>query len=385
MKIAITVENFDENKGYLEYYLAKELVKLGNNVLIITFNRGKEVVERTLEGFKVIYLPYILKVGPFHIPTLKALKYLVKVIKQSHLDVIHCQPLLSFLSLFSFLLKNLYSYECVGSLITGYYNIRKPVKKLAFYMYIGFFKLLLRKQVKYIFAINKNVAKLIHQLFNVPYHQIMIIPLGADPDLFKPYLLDGFQRVQIREKLGIGSNDTVICYSGKIIPSKRLHLLLKAVSEIVKEKNYGNNVKILIIGRGDKNYIRYLKRLVSNLNLDGNVIFHPPVHRLKLPLFYNISDIAVWPGAPSISILEAASTGLPVITGSPLFYEEIEKYNMGFTFRDNIDKFKKCLEMLIENKLLREKIGSNARKNIIKRFNWSLIAREYINIYADLK
>jgi hypothetical protein len=36
MKIVNTIDNFDPNKGYLEYYLARELTKLGNKVYVLS-------------------------------------------------------------------------------------------------------------------------------------------------------------------------------------------------------------------------------------------------------------------------------------------------------------------------------------------------------------
>ena len=96
MKIAIVVEEFNSNKGYLEYYLAKELTKLGHEVFVLTFNLSKRILRTThKEGFEVVSFPYIASANGLHIPSVRGAAYLVNFIKKERLEIIHCQPLYS--------------------------------------------------------------------------------------------------------------------------------------------------------------------------------------------------------------------------------------------------------------------------------------------------
>lgn len=100
-------------------------------------------------------------------------------------------------------------------------------------------------------------------------------------------------------------------------------------------------------------YVAYLQKLISDLKISNNVIFYSWVHRTRLARFYSASDIAVWPGLSSISIVDAASVGLPlVIANTPVEIFAVDNKN-GFTFElGNVDELRAKLITLIDNKEL---------------------------------
>jgi glycosyltransferase involved in cell wall biosynthesis len=380
MKIMLVVEQFDPNRGYLEYYLAKELVKLGHKVYILTFEWNKNILRKmTEDGFEIISLPYIGIIHGFHIPYLTGIIYLIGFLKREKLDVIHCQPVFSPISLLLIQLKDLFYYKCVGSLITGEFYLNNLFKKILFKLSI-IAVLLIRSKVDRFFALNNNVALYINNTFGIPYKKIEVIPLGADLDLFRYSIIE---RAFIRKKLGIRSDDIVICYTGRLSPSKQVDILMKALAPIIKNNS---KVKLLIVGSsGDDAYLKYLKEYASKLQIQRNVIFHPTVHRKQLSSFYSASDIAVWPAAPSISILEAASVGLPIISGSLFFYKDLEDQKAGYVIRrgDQL-RLTQLLSKLIADEKLRRNLGSNAKNLVKTKFNWELIVKKYIKVYSEV-
>lgn len=377
MNIVITVEEFDPNKGYLEYYLSKELAKLGHRAFVFTFGWSKKIQRTNLkEGFEVFRVPYILFKNGYHIPSLNGIIYIIKFIKMLKPDIIHCQPLFSPLSLFFISLSPLFHYKIVGSLTSQEFLINSTIKKLLFYL----LKLVTRHYIKnkseLIFVKTYGFLKWLKQMFNIPSQMFRIIPLGADSELFK---FNATARRRVRSLLGLSNDDTVIVYSGKIIPIKRLELLITALSPIIK---HNKKVKLLIIGKGEKNYIEYLKSLISTLKISENIIFHPWVNRTKLPELYSASDIAVWPGLSSISIVEAASTSLPVIIEKASVEKFALEYGNGFEFeRGNVLQLRKYLEILIYNEALRKEMGRKSRNLIERKLNWKTITKTYENAY----
>jgi len=380
MKIVIAVENFNPDRGYTEYYLAREFTQLNKEVFVFTFGKNKKVKELVIDWFKVILLPYTIRIGPYHFPTSATIFYLIKFLRKNNIDVFHGQPITSPLSLIFVLLRGIFGYKCVGSIITGDYNVKSFLGKLHFAVIRNSINLI-KDKVDCFFAINDNIAKFIRIIFNIPMKKIQIIPLGADSDLFK---YNPIARVTIRQMLDISLGDVVICYSGKIRPAKYLHHLIRCLSDLIDQ--YGRlKIRLLIIGDGDRQYIDNLKKMSIKLGINDYIILHPSVHRNLLHQFYSASDIAVWPGAPSISIIEAASIGIPVISGSPFFYKQIEEDGIGFVFRrGNTNRLKKYLKLLIFNEELRRKMGETARKMVLKKYSWRKIAQQYLNVYAQL-
>ena len=380
MKIVITVEQFDPNKGYLEYYLARELTKLGHKVYVFTFGWSKSVLRTMLkEGFEVISVPHIAVVNKYHMPSLSDVAYITKFVKEEKPDIIHCQPLFSPLTLIFISCKRLSRYRIVGSLITGEYSINSIIADLKYNLVKILTERYVKNKVDSFFAINDGWKEVLLQMFNIPHKKISIIPLGADHELFK---FDTNARTKIRNLLGSSADDVVVVYSGKIIRSKELHVLIKAIAPIIKQNR---KVKLLIVGKGELPYIGYLKELCLNLKISNNVIFHPWVHRTKLSDFYSASDIAVWPGGPSISIVEAASVGLPIIVKRSPITRYAIVYGNGFAFKHGkINEIRKYLEVLIYDDKLRREMGRKSRLLVEQKLNWKSIAIQYLNVYARI-
>jgi len=376
LKIVIAVEQFNPNKGYLEYYLARELTKLGQKVYILTFGWSRNILRKIFEdGFEMVSLPYIGIINGLHIPNLAGIIYIVKFLRREKPDIIHCQPIFSPTNLLLIQLKDLFHYRCVGSILTGEFNLRNMIKKFLFKLSIATVRLV-KNKIDYFFGLNKNVALYVSQTFSIPLEKIEIIPLGVDVELFK---YNEAERISVRKRLGIGLDDVVICHTGRLIPAKQVEVIMESLRRL--STNFPK-IKFLIIGDGDKKYLKYLKEHALRLHIENHVIFHPTVHRKYLPSFYSACDIAVWPAAPSISILEAAAVGLPVISGSKFFYEELEKYKMGYVIkRGNISELVQVLNQLVSDENLRKKISYNCRYLTTTKFNWNIIAKRYYNAY----
>lgn len=378
MKIVITVEHFDPNKGYLEYYLARELTKLGHKVCIFTFGWSKSVLRTMLkEGFEVVSVPHIAIVNSYHMPSLSGVAYITKFVKVEKPDIIHCQPLFSPLSLLFISCQRLSKHRIVGSFITGEYSINSTIADLKYNFIKTIIKHCVKNKVATFFAINDGWKETLHKLFNIPYQKISVIPLGADPKLFK---FDVKARIKVRNLLGLSAEDVVVVYSGKIIPPKELHALVRAIEPIIGQNR---NVKLLIVGNGESSYIGYLKEICLNLEISNNVIFHPWVHRTRLRDIYSASDIAVWPGGPSISIVEAASVGLPVIIKRSAITKYALQYQNGFTFEQGkIAQLRDYLRILIQNEKMRKDMGCRSRSLVEQKLNWRSITIQYLDAYS---
>ena len=377
MKIVITVEEFDPNKGYLEYYLARELTKLGHRVCVFTFGWSKSVLRTMLkEGFEVVSVPHIAVVNSYHMPSLSGVAYITNFVKEEKPDIIHCQPLFSPLSLLFISCSRLSRHQIVGSLITGEYSINSTIANLKYDFIKTIIEQYVKNKVDSFFAISDEWKELLTHLFNIPHQKIVVIPLGADSELFE---FDEKARTKVRNLLGLSAEDVIVVYSGKIVQTKELHVLVEAIAPIIRQNR---NVKLLIVGKGESSYIKYLKELCSNFNISNNVIFHPSVHRTRLPDIYSASDIAVWPGGPSISIVEAASVGLPIIIKRSAITKYTLQHDNGFTFKQgNISELREYLRILIHNEKMRKDMGRRSRSLVEQKLNWRSVALQYLNAY----
>jgi len=379
VRIAIVVQEFDPSRGYLEYYLSRGLAALGHKVFVFTYGSNKRLLrERTDEGFEVIRIPSLIMAKGINLPSIREIVYIARFLMAEKPDIIHCSPLYLPLSLIFIKLNLSFSCKIVGSLITGEYSINSFSSNLKYSLAKIVTEHFVKNKVSSFFAIDDGWKEITQRLFNIPSQKINEVPLGADAGLFKP---DSTVRTNMRSLLGIAVEDIVVVYSGKIIQSKKLHLLLKAIAPIIK-KNL--KVKLLILGEGDLPYRRRLIELSSDLEILNNVIFHSWVPRTRLPNFYNASDIAVWPGSVSISIIEAASVGLPVVVQRSIITKFAISNGNGFAFEhDNVLELNEYLGKLITNHDLRKKMGKQSRLLILQKLNWESIVHQYLSTYQN--
>jgi len=393
MRIARIVQYFQPRFGYADYYLMTAFKKLGHEVCIITSDRcspGVTLFDNTINrkvgfgksveyGLPVYRLSTLFEVDGLII-NLVGMK---KVLEDFKPDVVHSNDLFYPLTLSAVHCKRKFGYKLFVDSITGTFNPAGP-RALGFKMYKWLFARYLRKSVNEFFAVCYGSKRWLSRNFSIPHNSIKVVPLGADKDLFAP---NAEVRRIMRDNLGSTNAEVVVIHTGKIIPSKDIDTLIKSMALVTL--NSSKKVKLLIIGSGPQRYSTYLEILVKVKKIQENVIFIPTVDRNQLPNYYNAADIAIWPGSPSISIIEAMSTGLPIIiSGYPNRREDaydtthLLEYRNGLSFPiGDHAALAACIEKLINNKSLLREMGRKSRKLVENKLNWDCTATKYLESY----
>ena len=158
--------------------------------------------------------------------------------------------------------------------------------------------------------------------------------------------------------------------------------MIKALS-IVKKTH--PDTYLIIVGDGPER--ENLEKLTATLDLSSNVIFTG--FREDTHLFYKIVDIFLlssFSEGTAMTLLEAMATGIPCIVtdvgGNP---EIIEDMDTGFCVpSDDSNTLAEKINLLIENRALREKMGRAGRKRFEKHFSARKMAEQYEAIYDKL-
>lgn len=102
----------------------------------------------------------------------------------------------------------------------------------------------------------------------------------------------------------------VIIFSGRIIKSKGLELLLKSIFIV---RTSGTLVNLLIVGDGPDR--ENLEGQLSHYGLEGNVAFYGECYSEKeLAILFGISSLCVSPEGVGLTAMHAMAYGVPVIT-----------------------------------------------------------------------
>lgn len=395
MKIVHIMDWYMPNMSYQENFLPSEEKKLGNEVYIITSDKmptykgysahiGKINGNRLIgvgafeeNGVQIFRLPSIFEVRSSNVIFFTGLKSKLRELKP---DIVFAHSPYSISTLIAILYSNEVGYKLFIDDHTHETNFL--LDNLIKSSYVSFVKLFYRiygNRVSCYFPITYSAKKILQQTLKIPDDKIQFLPLGANTNLFKK---STELRDIVRQRLKVGANEKLLICSGKLDETKKIGILIEALSTVV-QKNDG--VKLLLIGNGAKDYMDKIKKLIYDKNLQDRVISIDFVPYKELPQFYNAADIGVWPGTPTITIIEAIATGLPVIiTADDRAFKHIfeNRAAIGFKKGDAGDLSKNITELICDDEL-RNKISENCLKLSTEMLSWSKIAQRSINAYSN--
>ncbi|MFQ5787510.1 MAG: glycosyltransferase family 4 protein [Thermodesulfobacteriota bacterium] len=258
----------------------------------------------------------------------------------------------------------------------GFKNLIKIF--LSFIYYYIFWELSLKKYDA-IIAVSNEVAKSTLKWYFVNERKVYTVFNGVEVDLFRP---DRGQRKRIRESLAISGIWKILIFFSLVTKQKGLHLLIKALPDILKECSY---IKLLVAGEGD--YLTEARQLTGELGLEDYVVFTGYIPREEAPNYINASDVFVLPtlrqeGMP-FSLLEAMACSKPVIAsrigGTPSVIDD--GVNGLLIPPENVSILIEKTIFLLNNKDIADKLADNARNKIIQNFSHEQMIEETIKVF----
>jgi glycosyltransferase involved in cell wall biosynthesis len=207
----------------------------------------------------------------------------------------------------------------------------------------------------------------------------VIINNSIDPKRFNPH---GVYK-NIREELGMASEDLVIASVARFTLQKQPLKLIAAFAEVSKKVP---NAKLLMVGDGEQK--EEAIRLIQKLGIQDKVILQP--FRQDIPDVLAAVDIFVLPSlweAFPIALLEAMSMGKAVIgtnvDGTPEIIEH-EKNGLLIELEGLEKNIADALLRLCTDHGLLKKLQQAAVKSIYNTYNVETLARKNEDVYRQL-
>lgn len=307
---------------------------------------------------------------------------IIKILYKFRPNVVHCHVMFDLTAVLIALLKPFLKYRLIYCSHTSHLNTDSKGsfwRRFTYWVFNHTCGKVMVSQSNQMVAVGENESTMLSESFNVDTKNVSIVRLGASD---KHFQIDNENRTSARKSLGYNDSEhTVILHVGGIFPEKKLQDLLRAV-ELARHTN--DTLQVLITGGGDQSYLQFLNDLAGELHIqDITRINAKYITENELLQHYAASDIGVWPGAISISTIEAMAAGLPLIVKSNDIYTEFLTSNRnGYTFPvGDINSLKTNILQIANSKQLRDTMSKSSRDLAVDEFRWSSIAKRFLEIY----
>ncbi len=217
-------------------------------------------------------------------------------------------------------------------------------------------------------ATNKATQRFLTHTLHIPH--VVLSYGGVDTKAYAPTRTKK-RRIDTVAKT-FGKNDIVITYVGRLIPSKGIQTLLRAISSLIP--TLSKRVYFVIAGAGSEE--KTVVKLMNSKRGKGRIFFTGPLGDIQVQTLLQLSDIVVHPsehseGLPN-SVLEAAATGCFVIATDNAGTKEIimNKETGTLIPQGNARVFTQAISWAVTHADKRKVMAKNARKHMQKQFPW---------------
>ena len=228
-----------------------------------------------------------------------------------------------------------------------------------------------------VIAISENIFQIILKQ-NIDKKKISLIRSAVEASRFKNQRDKGF----VYELYRLNENDFILAAIGQLIPRKGYPHIINIMFHL--KKTYPN-IKLLIFGKGKME--RFLKNLVTEKELDDNVIFCG--FSYELDDFLTHFDLMVHPAISEglgVSILKASAAGLPVVAYEVGGVPEIVLDGLtGLLAKPgNQEHFQRNIEYFYKNKDFRYSCAEAGKKRMINDFGVEEMVVKHIDLYENI-
>lgn len=221
-------------------------------------------------------------------------------------------------------------------------------------------------------AVSFSHAQLLSSRFG---RNVRFVPNGAGmehaPDLQTSEM--------ILKSHGLVPGEFLILVTGRIIPTKGVHLAIEAHNKLKRK------IALLIVGDETQSpsYTQELRALAS-----PQVRFQPHIkdQGVVLGLMAHARTL-IFPSlaeAMSMVLLEAASLGVPIICSNIPENRQILLDKVTYFESGNIDSLVEKLDWAFDNPGKMIELAKQAEENIRQTYSWNTIASQYAELYKEL-
>mgnify|MGYP002846398331 FL=1 len=219
-----------------------------------------------------------------------------------------------------------------------------------------------------------------------------LVKLGVDPN--KIQVINNaimvndeknIKKTEIFKKINLSRNkDPFLITIGRIDPKKGLELLLLTFSKLLKKYK---NLILIIVGTGNERYVKTIKRLVNELDIQDFVKFTGYVTEAEKIDLLSSARLFVTTSQSDIhttTAIEALAIGKPVIITKNSDFPEIDDYQAGITVESTHESIFNAISELLDNETKIQKFSDNAKRLVEEKFLLENQIEKYENMFREV-
>ena len=138
------------------------------------------------------------------------------------------------------------------------------------------------------------VSETLINQFGIRKEKVATVLDAVDTGIFKPLGKQAAAVQSLRKKLSIPQDNRVAVYVGSFSKLQGTDILVRSIPHVLQ--NTPNVTFVLVGGKWNASYCRYVKSLTGKLNVGKHVVFVPSVDYFEeLPSYLSLADIALAP------------------------------------------------------------------------------------------
>jgi len=299
----------------------------------------------------------------------------------ANFDVIHIHDSRSFQGISAYLFAKIKDVPCVFQPHASYLSSFPDsfTEKIARFLLDKLISDRILENVSKVIALNQTEAQ---EYINagVPKKKIEIVPNGIDASNFDILPPPG----SFRKRFDVLENKKIVLYVGRIHRTKRIDLLIKAYSYLIK--NMDCNDSMLVIAGPDDGYLAEATSLANHLGVSDSVLFTGFLkNEVKVEALVDANTFVTpsFYGFP-MTFLEACAVGTPIITTT--FGDKLEwiNNNVGYMTSPKSHDLAGAMHAIISNDQLRERFSKKCKQLVRSQFSLNEIAHRLECIYRTL-
>lgn len=375
--------------------VAREMVKLGMQVIVVTFDNTKDVTVNDYCNHEIDQGVRVYRFGPFFLknPFMKmsveqlgekykavlrrrAFGQIIRLIKDENIDIVLSFYLMN-AGYMAQMVANHLSVPCVAGVRGN--DIGRNIFHVQRFSVIRW----VLEEADAIVCVNQHLKNRAEIAFKQVREKTRVIPNGFDYS--RVAAVNGITKNELLKKFNWPIDSLILCFIGTLREKKGAALICEIMEEVAKRDI---DVKLLVVGPELGGVERYMiGERWNQLKEKGIIGITGQISREIVLRYANSSDIVFVPSLDdgmANGLLEGMSMGLcPLVSG--IFEDVIEDYvdgrivPIGETFETV-----KVIEELYNDRDMAKKMGNKASEKIKKYHKPEDEAKAYIELFNEL-